>query len=97
MGRKKILGYASTPIQRARASVLPQIAARLKFLHMRERGRPSFERMEATLLACPQCRRAVRVRKRLLLVLPQGDKYLYICPDCGSTCGETIERPAGPR
>jgi len=34
-----------------------------------------------------------KVRKRLLLVLPQGDKYLYVCPDCGSTCGETIETP----
>ena len=62
---------------------------------MREPRRPSFERMEATLLACPQCKRAVKVRKRLLLVLPQGDKYLYVCPDCGSTCGETIETPAG--
>ena len=58
-----------------------------------QQRRPSFERMEATLLACPKCKRAVPVRKRLLLVLPQGDKYLYICPDCGSTCGETIETP----
>jgi uncharacterized Zn finger protein len=49
--------------------------------------------MDATLLACPKCKRAVPVRKRLLLVLPQGDKYLYVCPDCGSTCGETIETP----
>jgi hypothetical protein len=49
--------------------------------------------MEASLLACPKCKRAVKVRKRLLLVLPQGDKYLYVCPDCGSTCGETIETP----
>ena len=60
---------------------------------MPENRRPSFERMEATLLACPKCKRAVKVRKRLLLVLPQGDKYLYVCPDCGSTCGETIETP----
>ena len=60
---------------------------------MREQRRPSFERMEASLLACPKCKRAVKVRKRLLLVLPQGDKYLYVCPDCGSTCGETIETP----
>jgi hypothetical protein len=73
---------------------LPGIVARLKFAPMREHRRPSFERMEATLLACPQCKRAVKVRKRLLLVLPAGDKYLYVCPECGSTCGETIETPA---
>jgi hypothetical protein len=60
----------------------------------RDRGpRPSFERMNATLLACPKCRVAVPVRKRLLLVLPNGDKYEYVCPQCGSTCGETIEPP----
>ena len=61
---------------------------------MPQQRRPSFERMEATLLACPKCKRAVKVRKRLLLVLPNGDKYLYVCPDCGSTCGETIETPS---
>ena len=73
---------------------LPGIVAPFKFAPMREQRKPSFERMEATLLACPQCKRAVKVRKRLLLVLPQGDKYLYVCPDCGSTCGETIETPS---
>jgi hypothetical protein len=52
--------------------------------------------MIATLLACPKCRVAVPVRKRLLLVLPNGDKYEYVCPQCGSTCGETIEPPAQP-
>jgi DNA-directed RNA polymerase subunit RPC12/RpoP len=49
--------------------------------------------MNATLLACPRCRVAVPVRKRLLLVLPNGDKYEYVCPQCGSTCGDTIEPP----
>jgi hypothetical protein len=57
-----------------------------------EQRRPSFERMEASLLACPKCKRAVPVRKHLLLVLLEGDKYEYLCPQCGSTCGETIER-----
>lgn len=33
--------------------------------------------MEATLLLCPRCRVAVPVRKRLLLVLPEGDKFEY--------------------
>jgi len=53
----------------------------------------SFDRIEATLLACPKCKRAVPVRKRLLLVLPEGDKYQYLCPTCGSECGSTVERP----
>jgi predicted RNA-binding Zn-ribbon protein involved in translation (DUF1610 family) len=48
--------------------------------------------MEASLLACPKCNRAVAVRKRLLLILPEGDKYEYVCPDCGSTCGSTIQQ-----
>jgi hypothetical protein len=52
--------------------------------------------MEATLLACPDCKRAVPVRKRLLLVLPEGDKYEYLCPQCGATCGTTIIRPEPP-
>jgi len=58
---------------------------------MNQGRKPAFERMEATLLACPKCKRAVPVRKRLLLVLPEGDKYEYVCPYCASTCGSTIE------
>jgi hypothetical protein len=50
--------------------------------------------MEASLLACPKCNRAVQVRKRLLLILPEGDKYEYVCPHCGSTCGSTIQQEA---
>ncbi len=49
--------------------------------------------MNASLLACPKCRVAVPVRKRLLLVLPSGDKYEYVCPQCGSVCGDTVEPP----
>jgi hypothetical protein len=22
----------------------------------------------------------------------EGDKYEYLCPDCGSTCGDTIQK-----
>jgi hypothetical protein len=62
-----------------------------------QRRRPSFERMEASLLACPKCRVAVPVRKRLLLILPEGNKYEYICPTCSSTCGTTVEREDPPR
>jgi ribosomal protein L37AE/L43A len=59
---------------------------------VKDQRRPAFERIEASLLACPQCKRAVQVRKRLLLILPEGDEYEYVCPHCGSTCGTTVER-----
>ena len=32
----------------------------------------SFQQLEATELYCPQCKMAVQVRKRLLIVLPEG-------------------------
>jgi hypothetical protein len=63
---------------------------------MPENRRPAFERFEASLLACPKCNRAVKVRKRLLLVLPEGDKYEYVCPHCGSTCGTTVQKDDPP-
>jgi hypothetical protein len=56
-------------------------------------GTPTYENLEATLLLCPRCRQAVPVRKRLLIVLPEGDKFEYLCSRCGSTCGTKIERP----
>lgn len=54
-----------------------------------------FSDLEATLLRCPGCNEAVPVRKRLLLVLPEGDKFEYVCSRCSATCGVKIERP-GP-
>jgi hypothetical protein len=52
-----------------------------------------FDQMEASLLFCPKCRRAMPVRKRLLLVLPEGEKFDYVCTQCGSVAGDKIERP----
>lgn len=59
----------------------------------------SFDQLEASLLLCPLCRVAVPVRKRLLLILPDGNKFEYVCTRCGSTCGDKIEpdRPSGFR
>ncbi len=45
------------------------------------------------MLRCPRCADAVPVRKRLLLVLPEGDKFEYICVRCSATCGTKIEKP----
>lgn len=55
-----------------------------------------FKEFDATELFCPRCRRAVRVRKRLLLVLPEGDKYEYLCAVCSSTVGTKISRDQQP-
>jgi len=50
----------------------------------------SYKDFDATELYCPRCKRAVRVRKRLLLILPQGEKYDYSCAVCGTSVGDKI-------
>jgi hypothetical protein len=56
----------------------------------------SFEEFEATELYCPNCKRAVPVRRRLLLVLPEGDKYEYLCAFCLTAVGTKIARSNKP-
>ncbi|MCD6153521.1 MAG: cytoplasmic protein [Syntrophobacterales bacterium] len=51
-------------------------------------NRETYGDFDATELYCPKCKRAVPVRKRLLLVLPNGDKYDYTCPYCGASLGD---------
>ena len=48
--------------------------------------------LEAMELYCPKCSRAVPVRKFLLLVLPEGDKYEYRCQFCGTKVGDKTDR-----
>ncbi len=55
-----------------------------------------YREFDATELYCPRCRRAVRVRKRLLLVLPEGDKYEYLCAHCSESVGTKIDRQQQP-
>jgi uncharacterized Zn finger protein len=52
--------------------------------------REQYSDFDATELFCPKCRRAVPVRKRLLLVLSNGDKYDYTCVDCGTSVGDKM-------
>jgi len=54
--------------------------------------RADFDEFDATELYCPQCGRAMPVRKSLLLILPEGDKYEYKCQHCGGTVGEKFDR-----
>ncbi len=32
------------------------------------------------------------MRKRLLIVLPEGDKFEYTCAHCGTISGDKVER-----
>lgn len=54
--------------------------------------RKQFETFEAASLYCPRCGRAMPVKKRLLIVLPEGEKYDYVCQGCGSPVGSKLER-----
>ena len=51
-----------------------------------------FKELEATELYCAKCKRAVNVRKHLLLVLPEGDKYEYRCVFCNEAVGSKIDK-----
>ena len=57
--------------------------------------RQQYKDFDATELFCPQCRRAMPVRKRLLLVLTEGDKYDYTCASCGTSVGDKIVSHGG--
>jgi hypothetical protein len=52
----------------------------------------TFKEFEASELYCPKCGRSTPVRKRLLLVLPQGEKYEYLCAFCATSVGSKVVR-----
>lgn len=56
----------------------------------------AYKEFDAMELYCPRCKQAVPVRKRLLLVLPEGDKYEYLCAFCSTTVGTKTDRQAKP-
>ena len=51
-----------------------------------------YKDFDATELYCQKCKQSVPVRKRLLLVLPEGDKYEYLCAYCAETVGTKIDK-----
>jgi len=55
-----------------------------------------FEEFEASTLFCAKCKEAVPVRKKLLLALPDGDKYDYLCTKCGNPIGSKITKEDTP-
>jgi hypothetical protein len=56
----------------------------------RPRQNKQFEGLNATELYCPRCKRSMPVRERLLLVLPEGEKYEYLCAYCGTSVGDKL-------
>ncbi len=56
----------------------------------------TYKDFEATELYCPRCKQAVPVRKRLLLVLPEGEKYEYLCRFCSTSVGTKIDKQGKP-
>ena len=50
-------------------------------------GQAQFEQLTATHLYCSACRRSMPTRERLLLTLPGGDLYGYVCAQCGTDVG----------
>ena len=61
-------------------------------LQYQQEMKKSFEQLEVTTLFCPQCGQPVPVRKRLLLVIPDGEKYEYLCVLCASSLATKIEQ-----
>ncbi len=47
-----------------------------------------FEKFQATVLFCPKCNMATEVKERLLLVLPDGNLFDYLCSLCGTSVGK---------
>jgi len=51
----------------------------------------------ASELYCPKCGKSQPVRERLLLVLPTGELYDYLCTGCGDSLGKrTVSGPRQP-
>ena len=55
-----------------------------------------YEDFNASALYCPRCKRAMPVRSRLLLVLPDGELHEYLCQACATSLGTKTVRQARP-
>lgn len=55
-------------------------------------ARETYGDLNATELFCPRCQRSAPVRKKLLLVLSEGEKYDYTCKFCGTSVGDKVVR-----
>lgn len=42
---------------------------------------------KASELYCPKCKKSMPVREKMLLVVPGGDVFDYVCVKCGTSLG----------
>ncbi len=68
----------------------------------RRRHRPphpqeTFSEFQATVLFCGRCRAPQPVRERLLLILPDGELWEYLCASCGFSVGTRRVTPPPPQ
>ena len=54
-------------------------------------GIHQYDEFEASELFCARCQQSQPVRQRLLIVLPQGNKYDYLCSVCGESVGSKMD------
>jgi len=54
--------------------------------------REQYGAFRASLLFCATCRQATPTRERLLLVLPTGNLYEYLCAQCGTSTGSKTDK-----
>ena len=47
-----------------------------------------FEEFRASSLYCPRCQKAQPVEQRLLLILPDGELFEYVCQYCWTQLGK---------
>lgn len=69
---------------------------RSKAISGRKQDSAVFKEFDATELYCPKCKEAMPVRKRLLLILPDGDKYEYRCANCAESLGTKMDQKQKP-
>lgn len=51
-----------------------------------------YDDLQATYLYCNNCNTSMPVRERLLLILPDGYLFEYLCVDCGQVLGDKKTR-----
>ena len=50
-----------------------------------------YDEFEASELFCSKCQESTPVRKKLLIVLPSGNKFEYLCSICGNSVGSKMD------